>query len=59
MLTVLLNPASAGDGTLKDEIAELFRAAGCDALIIELRRGSRRSRANRQRSHLDRRCRRR
>jgi diacylglycerol kinase family enzyme len=39
MVTVLLNPAAAGAGTLNEEIAALFRAAGSDALIVELRRG--------------------
>jgi diacylglycerol kinase family enzyme len=39
MVTVLLNPAAAGAGTIKQDIAELFRAAGSDALIVNLRRG--------------------
>jgi diacylglycerol kinase family enzyme len=39
MVTVLLNPAAAGAGTLNEEIAALFRAAGSDARIIELGRG--------------------
>ena len=39
MVTVLLNPAAAGAGTLKEDVAELFRAAGSDALIVELGRG--------------------
>jgi diacylglycerol kinase family enzyme len=39
MVTVLLNPAAAGAGTLNEEIAALFRAAGSDARIIELERG--------------------
>jgi diacylglycerol kinase family enzyme len=39
MLTVLLNPAAAGAGRLKEDIGALFRAAGSDALIVELRQG--------------------
>jgi diacylglycerol kinase family enzyme len=39
LVTILLNPAAAGAGTLKEDIVELFRAAGSDALIVELRRG--------------------
>jgi diacylglycerol kinase family enzyme len=39
MVTVLLNPAAAGAGTHKEDFAELFRAAGSDALIVELGRG--------------------
>ena len=38
MVTVLLNPA-AGAAALKADIADLFRAARSDALIVELRQG--------------------
>jgi diacylglycerol kinase family enzyme len=39
LVTVLLNPAAGGADSLKADIAELFRAAGSDALIVELQRG--------------------
>jgi diacylglycerol kinase family enzyme len=39
LVTILLNPATAGAFTLKEDIVELFRAAGSDALIVELGRG--------------------
>jgi diacylglycerol kinase family enzyme len=40
LVTVLLNPAAGGGAEgLKADIAELFLAAGSEALIVELRRG--------------------
>ncbi len=37
-VTVLMNP-TAGSGTPADEIRDAFRAAGCDATVIELQPG--------------------
>jgi diacylglycerol kinase family enzyme len=39
MITVLLNPRAAGAEKLGADIAELFRAAGAEALIVDLQQG--------------------